>query len=84
MEKIDKIERDAKKGDPEEILERILKLKEKIKKYRSGGLKDRGEYSYENLTFKFLRRNEYLKKLNDVRNTLIDKTLTVEEKVSAI
>ena len=27
---------------------------------------------------------DYLKKINDVRNTLIDKTLTVEEKVSAI
>ena len=84
MEKIDKIERDAKKGDPEEILDRIVKLKDKIKKYRGGGLKDRGEYSYENLTFKFLRRNDYLKKINDVRNTLIDKTLTVEEKVSGI
>ena len=27
----------------------IDKLKDKIKKYRSGGLKEGGEYSYENL-----------------------------------
>ena len=28
--------------------------------------------------------NEYLKKLNDVRNSLIDKNLTLDENVSAI
>tara|TARA_R110000824_G_scaffold280772_5_gene468974 strand:+ start:7267 stop:8016 length:750 start_codon:yes stop_codon:yes gene_type:complete len=84
MEKIDRIEDDANRVEPEETFDRIEKLKKKMKKYRSGGLKDEGEYSYENLTFKFLRRNNYLKKINDVRNTLIDKTLTVEEKVSAI
>lgn len=84
MDKIDRIEDDAKRVEPEEMFDRIEKLKKKMKKYRSSGLKDEGEYSYENLTFKFLRRNNYLKKINDVRNTLIDKTLTVEEKVSAI
>jgi|TARA_R110001592_G_scaffold331805_1_gene614872 hypothetical protein len=84
MKKIDNIETDAKRKEPLVVLDTIEKLKNKLKKYRGDGLKDEGEYSYENLTFKFLRRNEYLKKINDVRNELIDKTLTVEEKVSDI
>ena len=82
MDKIDNIERLGKKEEPEMVLEIIDRLKKKIKKYRGSGLKQEGEYAYENLTFKFLRRNGYLKKINDVKNELIDKTLTVEGKVS--
>jgi hypothetical protein len=81
MEKIDKIEDDAKRKEPQVVLDEIQSLKDKLKKYRGAGLKDEGEYSYENLTFKFLRRNGYIGKLHDIRNKLIDKTLTVEEKV---
>ena len=73
-----------KRKEPEEVLDNISLLKDKLKKYRGGGLNDEGEYSYENLTFKFLRRNGYIKKLHDIRNQLIDKTLTVEEKVFSI
>lgn len=82
MSKIDTIIVDSKRYEPEDVLDRIDDLRTKIKKYRGIGLESKGEYSYENLTFKFLRRNEYLKKLIDVRNQLIDKTLTMEEKVS--
>ena len=77
MEMIDSIENDKNRKEPEELLLRVDKLKNKLKKYRSCGLKGNGEYSYENLTFKFLRRNNYLKKINDIKNELIDKTLTV-------
>ncbi len=84
MDKIDAIERAAKKEEPEKVLEKISRLKNKLKKYRGSGLANKGEYSYENLSFKFLRRNEYLKKLNDVKNDLIDQTLTMEGKVSSI
>ena len=84
MEKIDTIEVNAKRKEPQEVLNDIQQFKDKLKKYRGSGLKDEGEYSYENLAFKFLRRNDYLKKINDVRNELIDKTLTVEQKVSDI
>ena len=84
MEKIDAIERAAKKEEPQAVLEKISRLKDKLKKYRGDGLANKGEYSYENLSFKFLRRNEYLKKLNDIKNDLIDQTLTIEGKVSSI
>jgi hypothetical protein len=36
-------------------------------------------YSYENLTFKVLRRNGYLQKLFDFENDLMDKRLSLEE-----
>ena len=84
MDKIDAIKVAAQREEAEEVLDKIGRLKKKIKKYRGCGLKKEGEYSYENLTFKFLRRNNYLKKLNDIKNELIDQTLTVEGKVSAI
>jgi hypothetical protein len=63
----------------------LLKLdsvKDKIKKFRSGGLEKGGEYSYENLVFKFLRRNGYIQKLFDNKNELIDKTLSIKENLS--
>ena len=84
MDMIDSIEDDNNRKEPEEVLDRIDRLKKKLKKYRSCGLKGDGEYSYENLTFKFLRRNDYLGKLNNIKNELIDQTLTVEGKVSSI
>lgn len=84
MSQIDKFEVNSRRQEPNEVLEDIQKFKDKIKKYRGSGLEDKGEYSYENLTFKFLRRNGYLKKLNDIRNYLIDKNLTLDENVSRI
>ena len=59
--------------------EMIKKVKDKIKKYRTSGLEKEGEYSYENLTFKALRRNGYLQKLFDFENDLMDKRLSLEE-----
>ena len=82
MEMIDNIETMVDTKEIDDSMSDIQRFKDKLKKYRGEGLKDKGEYSYENLAFKFLRRNGYLKKLNDVRNELIDKSLTVEGKVS--
>ena len=56
---------------------RIEDLKNKIKKFRQSGLESGGEYSYENLTFKLLRRNGYIKKLIDLKNDVIDKKLSI-------
>ncbi len=64
--------------DPEETLSLIEKVKDKLKKYRSCGLEKNGEYSYENLTFKFLRRNGYIQKLFDLKNKITDDILSLE------
>ena len=65
--------------DLESALIKLDIVKDKIKKCRSSGLEKGGEYSYENLVFKFLRRNGYIQKLFDNKNSLIDKTLSIKE-----
>jgi hypothetical protein len=80
MEKIDNLIDDVEDEDLETGLEYIDLLKEKLKQYRNDGLEREGEYSYENLVFKFLRRNGYIQKLFDFTNELVDKRLSLEQK----
>ena len=65
--------------DLETSLEKIQKVKDKLKKYRGCGLEKEGEYSYENLVFKYLRRNGYIQKLFDFQNDVIDNRLSLSE-----
>ena len=60
-EKIDEVIEDAEEGNNLEKSKEIIdKLKKKLKDYRGEGLSGDGEFSYENLVFKFLRRNGYI------------------------
>lgn len=52
-------------------------LKSKIKKFRQCGLEKGGEYSYENLTFKLLRRNGYIEKLMNIKTSVRNKKLSL-------
>lgn len=78
MEIIDSIQHQAYEKSPTEILDLIEKIKTKLKKFRSIGLEEGGEYSYENLTFKFLRRSGYIKKLFDLKNKVLDLSLSLD------
>jgi len=78
MEIIDTIQHEAYQKSPEEILDLIEKIKTRLKKFRATGLEKGGEYSYENLTFKFLRRSGYIKKLFDLKNKVVDLTLSLD------
>lgn len=78
VDMIDGVEKKSLILKPEETLELIEKVKNKLKKYRSCGLEKKGEYSYENLTFKFLRRNGYIQRLFDLKNKITDDTLSLE------
>ena len=53
------------------------KLMKKIKKFRAAGLSERGELSVENVVFKYLRNNNYIKLLIDVRNNSYDKLMSI-------
>ena len=55
------------------------KLKDKLKGFRKCGLSKDGEYSYENLVFKYLRRNGYLKKLIDLKIKNFDQKLSIKQ-----
>lgn len=79
MKDIDLLMKHVSNEDLEEAKELIGKFKEKLKKYRTSGLEKKGEFSNENLVFKFLRRNGYIEKLFDFENKLMDKSLSLSE-----
>ena len=74
--KIDSLVNNANSKD---VLSKIDVLRKKIKEFRQCGLESGGEYSYENLTFKLLRRNGYIEKLMTLKNYITDKKLSVAQ-----
>jgi len=78
MERIDSLIEEISDEDLDQGLKKIESFKDKLKKYRSSGLEKDGEFSYENLVFKFLRRNGYIDKLFEYKNKLMDKKLSLE------
>ena len=69
----------SKSKGGEDVSEEIDELKDKIKRFRQCGLDDGGEYSYENLTFKLLRRNGYIEKLINLKSKVVDKKLSITQ-----
>ena len=69
--------------DPYEdnLLDKIKKLKARLKQLRQTGLEREGEYSVENLAFKSLRNSGHLEKLSDLEKdiTLIQLTPSIDE-----
>jgi len=64
-------------GDYDKVIRRINTTRQKIKKMRQAGLDREGEYSYENITFKVLRRVGLLDKLSDLETMAYDKSLSM-------
>ena len=61
----------------EKALKLADNLKNRIRKFRKSGLERSGAFSVENLTFKLLRRNDYLKKLSSLRILSYDKMMSM-------
>ena len=51
----------------------------KLKRYRKAGLQKSGEFSVENLVFKYLRNNGYLEKISECKRQGIDSKLSIED-----
>ena len=82
---IDMIERVQDKladQDYEKANDESGKLIKKIKKFRQSGLEEKGEYSYENLTFKYLRNRDHIKVLFNIRDYSYDKINSYEGEYS--
>ena len=58
--------------------EMSVNLAKKIKKFRQSGLEDVGEYSNENLAFKYLRNKGHIRTLYDTRNKSYDKMMSLD------
>lgn len=74
----DRIDALVKKASDKDIIDQIDCLRNKIKKFRQCGLENGGEYSYENLTFKLLRRNGSIDKLLKFKRDVIDNKLSIK------
>lgn len=73
MSKIDDIANLNGKGKHEDVIKQYEILWDKVKKMRQAGLDREGEYSYENIVFKVLRRTEYIEKLINIKLNSYDK-----------
>ncbi len=82
MKTIDDVIENASDEDIDDAKKMVRKYKAKIKKFRQCGLDRGGEYSTENLVFKVLRRNGYIEKLFDFENELLNKRLSMENKIN--
>lgn len=74
---IDNLMNKAEHG--EDVTKQVDELKSKLKKFRQSGLESGGEYSYENLTFKLLRRNGYIEKLFKIKTLVRNKKLSLPQ-----
>ena len=79
MDIIDGAIESVEDNDFESGVKILKKYYRKLKKYRQCGLESGGEFSIENLVFKYLRRNGYVGKLLDYRNKFMDKKLSMQE-----
>ncbi len=77
----DKIDDAIDNAKTEGKVENLKKIKDKLKDYRQSGLNKDGEFSYENLVFKYLRRSGHIGKLFDEKTKIKDKELSVERKI---
>ena len=61
------------------VVDRLEKLKDRIKKMRQAGLEGAGEFSSENIAFKLLRRNNIMGELYDLLISAYDKSVSIDE-----
>jgi hypothetical protein len=59
--------------------DRMSELMKKIRAMRQSGLEQQGEFGADNLAFKLLRNNGYIKRLVDARNAARDRELSLAE-----
>jgi hypothetical protein len=77
MEAIDEVYEHYAEKDFRLALKSAESLMDRIRKYRRIGLQTQGINSVENLTFKVLRRNDYLQKLSSLKILAYDKLMSV-------
>ena len=78
MEQVDELESKMEKGNYNELQDEVDKIWDKIKKSRRDGIDSPdGDYSIGNLVFKYLRRNEYIGKVIEIKKTLVENKYSI-------
>ena len=75
------IRNDYKENQLQSVVDKVQKLKDKIKNYRTSGLEKGGEYAIENLVFKTLRRTPFMDILDSYKSKAYDKLMSVKETI---
>jgi hypothetical protein len=75
------IKKDYEENKLQSVVDKVKILKDKIKKYRTSGLEDGGEYAIENLVFKTLRRTPFMDILDSYKAKAYDKLMSVKETI---
>lgn len=73
------IKKDFENENYQSVVDKLDKLKTKLKTMRKAGLEQGGEFSLENLIFKILRRTDFIEILNNYKNKAYDKLMSLEE-----
>ena len=68
-----------KHGEYQEVVKDVKHLKNKIKQMRNAGLEKGGELSLENITFKILRRTDFMDILDSFKAKSYDKLMSINE-----
>lgn len=78
---VDRIDRISQmvKDDDDSASSEAEKLKDRVKKMRQAGLESAGEFSVENLAFKYLRNEGHLDRLSDLRRQAYDQSLSMDQ-----
>lgn len=78
ISKINSFEQSLRDKNFDSLVDNCERLGKKLKKMRKAGLEAAGEYSIENLVYKFLRNRGYIDKLNHVKISAYDRSLTID------
>ena len=73
------IKQDYKDKRYKEVVDKVTKLKTKIKNMRNAGLERGGELSLENIVFKVLRRTDFMDILNSFKSKAYDNLMSIDE-----
>ena len=77
MDQIDRVDNLYSSNNFEASLNVADIIRDKIKRLRRSGLAEKGIYSTENIVFKTLRNNGYIKKIMDLRTNSYDKLMSM-------
>jgi hypothetical protein len=74
---VSQIEKLEKIKENEKTIQVASKIKDRLKKMRKSGLEKGGEFSIENLAFKYLRNHGYIGKVMNIKRDATDKKLSL-------
>ncbi|MHC4213940.1 MAG: hypothetical protein ACYSWP_11260, partial [Planctomycetota bacterium] len=77
--RIDVLDKLSEEGKHEEVYGDAERLRDKLRNYRQSGLEKGGEFSTENLVFKYLRNSEEIERIYDLKKKAYDAMMSVEE-----